>query len=132
MNTGLFGFSERIPNVDRIKSVSVTIVGETTGYGLFGEGDRWYSDNNFQYIPATNVLTGELTSSEDIKSAINAHKLIANTDVDEATLSNNIQFIYTNKHKFYMFVVVLNFILKKKIVILSLQLLMIWDFHPMY
>lgn len=97
MNTGLFGFSEKIPEEAKIKSVSVTIVGETTGYGLFGEGDRWYSDNNFQYIPATNVLTGELTSSEDIKSAIKAHKLIANTDVEDATLSNNIQFTYTLK-----------------------------------
>ena len=66
MNTGLFGFSERIPDEAKIKSVSVTIVGDSSQYGLFGEGDRWYSDNNFQYIPANNVLTGELTSLEDI------------------------------------------------------------------
>lgn len=97
VNTGLFGFSERIPNTERIKSVSVTIVGETSGYGLFGEGDMWYTDSNLQYAPALNTITGELTATTDIESAIKVHKALASTEESDRTLSNSIQFLYTLK-----------------------------------
>ncbi len=98
INTGLFGFTEKIPNKDQIKSVSVTIVGETSGYGLFGEGDSWYTDSNLQYIPALNTLTGELTSLNDIESAIKVHEAIVSTEESDRTLHNNIQFSYTLKN----------------------------------
>jgi hypothetical protein len=97
ISTGFFGFSERIPNKDKIKSVSVTLVGETSQYGLFGEGDSWYTDSNLQYIPALNALTGELTSLSDIDTAIKIHKVIASTEENNRTLSNHIQFSYTLK-----------------------------------
>lgn len=97
VNTGLFGFSERIPNTERIKSVAVTIVGETSGYGLFGEGDMWYTDSNLQYTPALNTITGELTATTDIESAIKVHKALASTEESDRTLSNSIQFLYTLK-----------------------------------
>ena len=97
INTGLFGFSEKIPNKEQIKSVSVTIVGETSQYGLFGEGDSWYTDSNLQYVPALNALTGELTSLSDIESAIKVHEAIASTEESERTLRNHIQFLYTLK-----------------------------------
>ena len=97
VNTGLFGFSERIPTKEQIKSVSVTIVGETSQFGLFGEGDHWYTDSNLQYISALNTLTGELTSLSDIESAIKVHKAIVSTEEKDRTLSNSIQFSYTLK-----------------------------------
>ena len=97
VNTGLFGFSERIPNTERIKSVAVTIVGETSGYGLFGEGNMWYTDSNLQYTPALNTITGELTATADIESAIKVHKTLASTEESDRTLGNSIQFLYTLK-----------------------------------
>ena len=97
VNTGLFGFSERIPNTEKIKSVAVTIVGETSGYGLFGEGDMWYTDSNLQYTPALNTITGELTATADIESAIKVHKTLASTEESDRTLGNSIQFLYTLK-----------------------------------
>lgn len=97
MHTGLFGFSQKIPNIEKIKSVSVTLVGDTSQYGLFGERDRWGSDNNLQFLPSLNTISGELTSLNDIKSAISVHELLTKTEDEDRTLSNQIQFVYTLK-----------------------------------
>lgn len=97
ISTGLFGFSDKIPNKSQIKSVAVTVVGDTTQYGLFGESDHWMSDNNLQFIPAIGAITGDLTSESDIESAIKVHQALISGDDSERTLNNQIQISYTLK-----------------------------------
>lgn len=97
MNTGFFGFSKSLPNIDRIKSVSITILGDGSQYALFGDGDMYMPDHNLQFLPAQNIITGELTSETDIKAAIKAHELISQTHESERTVKNSIQFSYTLK-----------------------------------
>jgi len=97
MHTGLFGFSENLPNIERIKSVSVTILGDGSQYALFGDGDMYMPDHNLQFLSAQNIITGELTSETDIKNAIKAHGLISGTPENERTIKNSIQFSYTLK-----------------------------------
>ena len=57
----------------------------------------WYTDSNLQYTPALNTITGELTATTDIESAIKVHKALASTEESDRTLSNSIQFLYTLK-----------------------------------
>lgn len=97
MNTGLFGYSEKTPEIERIKSVSVSIVGDTSQYGLFGEDSHFITDHNLYYLNNPGVLTGEMTAESDIKAALKAHELIANSKEDERTLETSIQFCYTLK-----------------------------------
>ena len=97
MNTGLFGYSQKTPDFERIKSVSVSIVGDTAQYGLFGQDSYLYTDHNLYYLSIPNVLTGEMTAENDIKAVLKAHELIANSDDDERTINNSVQFSYTLK-----------------------------------
>lgn len=97
MNTGLFGYSEKTPDFQKIKSVSVSIVGDTSQYGLFGEDSHIYTDHNLYYLSAPNVITGEMTTESDIKAALKAHELIANSEESDRTLKTSIQFSYTLK-----------------------------------
>ena len=97
MNTGLFGYSQKTPEFERIKSVSVSIMGDTAQYGLFGSDSYLYTDHNLHYLNISNVLTGEMTSEGDIKAVLKAHELIANSDDSERTVNNSIQFSYTLK-----------------------------------
>ncbi len=97
MNTGLFGYSEKLPETERIKSVSVSIVGETAQYGLFGEDSHFITDHNLYFLNNPSVLTGEMTAQSDINAALKAHKLLANSEEDDRTLETSIQFCYTLK-----------------------------------
>ncbi|MBR2876920.1 MAG: hypothetical protein IKC01_07270 [Clostridia bacterium] len=98
MNTGFFGFSGKIPDKDDIKSVSVTIVGEASGYGLFGAGDHYIIDSNLQYINSSRVLANELTSEKDIETVMKAHKTLIDSQEEDRTILNEIQFSYTLKN----------------------------------
>ena len=97
MNTGLFGYSEKLPEAERIKSVSVSIVGDTSQYGLFGEDSHFITDHNLFFLNNPGVLTGEMTSETDINAVLKAHKLIATSEEDDRTLKTAIQFSYTLK-----------------------------------
>lgn len=97
MNTGLFGYSEKLPETERIKSVSVSIVGETAQYGLFGEDSHFITEHNLYFLNNPSVLTGEITSESDINAVLKAHKLIADSEEDDRTLKTSIQFCYTLK-----------------------------------
>ena len=97
MNTGLFGYSEKLPETERIKSVSVSIVGETAQYGLFGEDSHFITDHNLYFLNNPSVLTGEMTAESDINAALKAHKLLANSEEDDRTLETSVQFCYTLK-----------------------------------
>ncbi|MBE6752478.1 MAG: ABC transporter permease [Ruminococcaceae bacterium] len=97
INTGLFGYSEKIPEFERIKSVSVSIVGETAQYGLFGEDTHFMTNHNLYFLNNPSVLTGEITAESDIKAVLKAHKLIADSEEDNRTLETAVQFCYTLK-----------------------------------
>ncbi|MBO7179800.1 MAG: ABC transporter permease [Clostridia bacterium] len=97
MNTGFFGYSQKLPDFEKIKSASVSIVGETSQYGLFGEDSHFITDHNLFFTNNPGVLTGEMTSEADIKATLKAHELIANSNEEERTLKNTIQFSYTLK-----------------------------------
>ncbi len=97
MNTGLFGYSEKLPETERIKSVSVSIVGETAQYGLFGEDTHFMTNHNLYFLNNPSVLTGEITAESDIKAVLKAHKLIADSEEDDRTLETSVQFCYTLK-----------------------------------
>ena len=84
-------------NMKRIKSVSVSIVGETAQYGLFGEDSHFITDHNLYFLNNPSVLTGEITAESDIKAVLKAHKLLANSEEDDRTLETSVQFCYTLK-----------------------------------
>ncbi len=96
-NAGLFGFSQKMPELSEIKSVSVTTVGSTAEYGLTSDG--WnYSNYDLSYIAAPQSLAGEFTTENDIKAVLDVHKSITDTNDEERTLKTEIQFIYTLKN----------------------------------
>lgn len=96
-NAGLFGFSQKIPDVSDIKSVAVTFVGTNSEYGLFSEGGytwQWYELGYYEY---SDCITGEFKTEKDINAVVEAHKSIVESDESERSLSNDIQFVYTLK-----------------------------------
>ena len=97
MNTGLFGYSQKLPEFERIKSVSVSIVGDTSQYGLFGRDSYFFTDHNLLYLSTPYVLTGEMTSESDIKAVLKAHELIATSEDEDRTLNSSVQISYTLK-----------------------------------
>ena len=56
-NSGLFGFSQKIPDISEIKSVSVTTVGNSTEYGLFSDNNVYYS-SELGYYYSQGTLVG--------------------------------------------------------------------------
>lgn len=96
-NSGLFGFSKKIPDMSEIKSVAVTTVGTSSEYGLFSDRN-YYAYNDLGYYYAPQSLVGEFTTENDIKAVIEAHKSIADSEENDRTLKNEIQFIYTLKN----------------------------------
>lgn len=96
-NGGLFGFSQRVPDIEDIESVAVTSVGSTTEYGLFT--DTWhYGNYDLRYYSYGRTLTGEFTSENDIKAVLDVHKSVTEALEEERTLDNNLQFVYTLKN----------------------------------
>ena len=65
MNTGLFGYSQKTPDFERIKSVSVSIVGETAQYGLFGEDSHFITDHNLYFLNNPTGLRFSLYLHQD-------------------------------------------------------------------
>lgn len=96
-NAGLFGFSQKTPELSEIKSVAVTTVGATAEYGLFSDGYGYYN-SDIGYYTAPQSLVGEFTTEKDIKAVLDVHKSITETNEDDRTLKNEIQFIYTLKN----------------------------------
>lgn len=96
-NSGLFGFSQKIPDMSEIKSVAVTTVGTINEYGLFSDR-HYYSNNDLGYYYASQSLVGEFTTENDIKAVVEAHKSIAESEESDRSLKNKIQFIYTLKN----------------------------------
>lgn len=97
MNSGLFGFSQKIPSYEKIKSASITLVGDTSQYALFGEGEGYRIETDLTLLSSQRVLSGELTSEKDIKAVLKAHELLTKATEDERTLGNTIQITYTLK-----------------------------------
>lgn len=95
-SSGLFGYSQKIPDISDIKSVAVTYVGTNNEYGLFSD-NYYYFSCDYRYYGFSNSLSGEFTTANDIKAVVEAHEVIANTDESDRTLENEIQFIYTLK-----------------------------------
>ncbi len=97
VNAGFFGFSSKTPEFEKIKSVSVSIVGDSSQFALFGDGAHYITEYNLFFLNNSNVITGEITAEDDIKKVLKAHELIADSKEDERTLENAIQFSYTLK-----------------------------------
>lgn len=96
-NSGLFGFSQKIPDVSDIKSVAVTFVGTNSEYGLFNDGGYTWQWHELGYYEYSDCLTGEFRTEKDINAVVEAHKSIAESDASERSLNNEIQFVYTLK-----------------------------------
>lgn len=96
-NSGLFGFSQKIPDISEIRSVAVTTVGTTTEYGLFSNNYTYYA-SDLGYFNSPDSLVGEFTTETDIKSVLEAHKSIVQTDERDRIIENEIQFVYTLKN----------------------------------
>ena len=97
VNMGFFGYSAKVPDAEKIKSASVSIVGDSSEYALFGSGSHFISEYNIFYMDNPCVITGEITNENDIKKILKAHELIANSSEEERTLANEVQFSYTLK-----------------------------------
>ncbi len=96
-NSGLFGFSQKLPELSDIQSVSVTSVSNTSEYGLFSDG--WtYVTTDLDYYAAPQSLTGEFTTEKDIKAVLDVHRSITESEEADRTLNSEIQFIYTLKN----------------------------------
>lgn len=94
INGGLFGFSQKLPDINDIKSVAVTPAGTSAEYGLFT--DSWnYGNYDLKYFSYGRTLAGEFTSEKDIKAVLDVHKSITETPEEERTLGNTVQFVYT-------------------------------------
>lgn len=93
-NSGLFGFSQKIPKLSEIKSVAVTTVGTSNEYGLFNNNNL-YNLIDLGYYYAPQRLVGEFTTENDIKAIVEAHKSIADSEETDRTIKNEIQFVYT-------------------------------------
>ena len=96
-NSGLFGFSQKIPDISEIKSVSVSTVGNSTEYGLFSDSNVYYA-SELGYYYSQGTLVGEFTTENDIKAVIEAQESITKTKTEDRTLPNEIQFVYTFKN----------------------------------
>lgn len=96
-NGGLFGFSQKLPELSEIQSVSVTAIGTTAEYGLFS--DTWtYGNYDVGFFDASQSLAGDFTTENDIKAVLDVHRSITETTEEERTLETEIQFIYTLKN----------------------------------
>lgn len=96
-NSGFFGYSQKVPDVEEIKSVAITIGGINTEYGLFGEGDGW-SYTDYRYFAESEALAGEFTTANDIKAVVDVHKSIADAKAEDRTVTADIQLVYTLKN----------------------------------
>lgn len=94
INGGLFGFSQKIPEKEQIKSVAVTMVGTSPETGNFSES-WFYSSYDYSYIAAPGALIDGFTTENDISAVTRVHSLIAETDEADRTLPYEIQFVYT-------------------------------------
>lgn len=93
-NGGLFGFTQKLPDIDDIESVAVSPAGAVAEFGLFE--DSWgYSNYDMSYYSYGRTITGEFTSKNDIKAVLDVHKSITETPEEERTLGNTVQFVYT-------------------------------------
>lgn len=96
-NGGLFGFSQKMPELSEIKSVAVTTVGTGAEYALFS--DSWmYGNYDVGFFAAPQSLVGEFTTEKDIKAVLDVHKSITETQEEDRTIKNKMQFIYTLKN----------------------------------
>lgn len=95
--TGLFGFSQKLPDAEDIQSVAVTFTGDIAEYGLFTDSNR-YNDCDLSYKNFPDCLAGEFTTEKDIKAVLDAHKSITETPQEDRMLPNSIQFVYTLKN----------------------------------
>ena len=73
-SSGLFGFSQRIPNIDSVKSVAiapVTYSGVINPFSYFGFGDE-----SFIYSVGTNTQLDGFETEKDLKTITGLHKLL--------------------------------------------------------
>lgn len=95
--TGLFGFSQKLPDISDIQSVAVTYTGDLAEYGLFADSYT-YNNSDLSYKRLSDCLAGEFTTENDIKAVLDAHKSITETQPEDRELMNSIQFVYTLKN----------------------------------
>lgn len=92
--TGLFGFSQKLPEVSEIKSVAVSYAGNVAEYGIFADS-YGYVASDFSYYSYSDSLTGEFTTENDIKAVLDVHKSIVGTPENDRLMENDVQFVYT-------------------------------------
>lgn len=96
-NSGLFGFSSKVPEIEDIKSVAVTYAGTNNEYGLFSDQNYKWQWQAVGYYEFGNSLVGEFKTERDINAVTDVHKSIVETQASDRTVENEIQFVYTLK-----------------------------------
>lgn len=92
--TGLFGYSQRLPEAQSIKEAAITFGGVNEEFGYSSE-ESYYFPSGVSY--ATNgLIVGGFTSEKDIQAVLEAHKAIA--DAGEYENGADIKIIYTLKN----------------------------------
>ncbi len=96
-NTGLFGFTERIPEASTVESIAVTAVGNTEEYGLFS--NRWFETYcEISYFNPHDALVEGFSTESDKNAVIKVHEAVINTPEEERDLNTYVRFIYTLKN----------------------------------
>lgn len=93
-SSGLFGYSQRIPELEEIKSAAITFGGVAEEYGFLSE-ESW--GTTFLNYSACGGLVEGFESENDIKAVLDIHEKVAKNKSDEKN-GHTVQIVYTLKN----------------------------------
>ncbi len=92
--TGLFGFSNKMPDKSEIKEAAITFGGVNDEFA-YGAQDSWYESDGINFVSSGLIVDG-FKSDKDIEAVMDIHKYIANESDGEKT-DGTIKIVYTLK-----------------------------------
>ncbi len=94
--TGLFGYSERIPEKEDIKEAAITFGGINEEYGFCAE-ESYFFPSGVSYTTNGLIVEG-FKSESDISAVIDVHKEIAQEQKASGASTGSIKIVYTLKN----------------------------------
>lgn len=92
--TGLFGFTQKIPEPDTVEKAAITFGGVNDEFA-YGAQETWYTMDGVNFSPMGLIVDG-FESDKDIESVIGIHNAIINDDGSEKTEAT-VKIVYTLK-----------------------------------
>ncbi len=92
--TGLFGFTQKIPEPDTVEKAAITFGGVNDEFA-YGAQETWYTMDGVNFSPMGLIVDG-FKSDKDIESVIDIHNAIINDDSSEKTEAT-VKIVYTLK-----------------------------------